>query len=177
MFDRMFSPGHEIGFSPDGRFLCMMNNLRENNCSVFDFSDPDPTQLEKDRPYRGSALGRQVSEPIPHGVLARQLEALSLRPSPVASHKRHHGRRYQYLEDQEGDPGHRPDLQTPAITYDGKYVVAPFSGFQRLSSGIAVIDAETDELIGILPSNGGHHDCVIIPTKLEHMKHTRSCTL
>ena len=33
-----------------------------------------------------------------------------------------------------------PDLQTPAITYDGKYVLAPFSGFQRLSSGIAVID-------------------------------------
>ena len=27
------------------------------------------------------------------------------------------------------------------------------------------------------PSNGGHHDCVIIPTALEHMKHTRSCTL
>jgi hypothetical protein len=54
---------------------------------------------------------------------------------------------------------------------------AASSGFQRLSSGIAVIDTETDELMGILPSNGGHHDCVIIPTKLEHMKHTRSCTL
>ena len=36
---------------------------------------------------------------------------------------------------------------------------------------------ETDELVGIWPSNGGHHDCVIIPTQLEHMKHTRSCTL
>ena len=70
-----------------------------------------------------------------------------------------------------------PDLQTPAITYDGKYVLTPFSGFQRQSSGIAVIDASTDTLVGILPSNGGHHDCVIIPTKLEHMKHTRSCTL
>jgi hypothetical protein len=70
-----------------------------------------------------------------------------------------------------------PDLQTPAITYDGKYVLAPFSGFQRLSSGIAVIDAATDELLGILPSSGGHHDCVIIPTELKHMKHTRSCTL
>ena len=70
-----------------------------------------------------------------------------------------------------------PDLQTPALTYDGKYVLTPFSGFQRQSSGIAVIDTSTDTLIGILPSNGGHHDCVIIPTKLEHMKHTRSCTL
>jgi hypothetical protein len=44
-------------------------------------------------------------------------------------------------------------------------------------SGIAFIDAETDELVGIWPSNGGHHDCVIVPTELEHMKHTRSCTL
>ena len=44
-------------------------------------------------------------------------------------------------------------------------------------SGIAVVDATTDELIGILPSSGGHHDSVIIPTTLEHMKHTRSCTL
>ena len=70
-----------------------------------------------------------------------------------------------------------PDLQTPAITYDGKFIVCPFSGFQRQSSGIAFIDAQTDELVGIWPSNGGHHDCVIVPTELEHMKHTRSCTL
>jgi thiocyanate desulfurase len=56
-------------------------------------------------------------------------------------------------------------------------VLCPFCGFQRLSSGIAVIDAEADELVGILPSNGGHHDCVIIPTLVEQMKHTRSCTL
>jgi thiocyanate desulfurase len=70
-----------------------------------------------------------------------------------------------------------PDLQTPALTYDGKYVLTPFSGFQRLSSGIAVIETATDRLIGILPSTGGHHDCVIIPTEMAHMKHTRSCTL
>jgi hypothetical protein len=70
-----------------------------------------------------------------------------------------------------------PDMQTLAVTYDGKYVVGVFSGFQRLSSGIAFIDAETDELVGIWPSNGGHHDCVIVPRTLEHMKHTRSCTL
>jgi hypothetical protein len=56
-------------------------------------------------------------------------------------------------------------------------VVGVFSVFQRLESGIAFIDVQTDELVGIWPSNGGHHDCVIIPTELEHMKHTRSCTL
>ena len=42
---------------------------------------------------------------------------------------------------------------------------------------LAFIDAETDELVGIWPSNGGHHDCVIILTKLEQMKHPRSCML
>ena len=52
-----------------------------------------------------------------------------------------------------------PDMQTLAVTYDGKYVVGVFSGFQRLESGIAFIDAQTDALVGIWPSNGGHHDC------------------
>jgi hypothetical protein len=70
-----------------------------------------------------------------------------------------------------------PDMQTLAVTYDGKYVIGVFSGFQRLESGIDEGDAQTDELVGIWPSNGGHHDCVIIPTELEHMKHTRSVTL
>src|SRR5262249_56599434 len=69
-----------------------------------------------------------------------------------------------------------PDLQTPAITYDGKYVLTPFSGFQRQSSGIAVIDTPTDTLIGILPSNADHHDSVIIATKLQHVRHTRART-
>ena len=40
-----------------------------------------------------------------------------------------------------------PDMQTLAVTYDGKYVIGVFSGFQRLESGIAFIDAETDELL------------------------------
>ena len=70
-----------------------------------------------------------------------------------------------------------PDVQTLAVTYDGKYLVGVFSGFQRLESGIFFVDAQTDELVGIWPSNGGHHDCVIIPRTLEDMKHTRSCTL
>jgi len=43
-----------------------------------------------------------------------------------------------------------PDLQTPATTYDGKYVLYPFSGFQRLSSGVAVIDAESDEFSDVI---------------------------
>ena len=47
VFDKIHSPGHEIGFSPDGKFLVMMNNLRENNCSVFSCTDPDPKKWRK----------------------------------------------------------------------------------------------------------------------------------
>ena len=47
VFDKIHSPGHEIGFSPDGRFLVMMNNLRENNASIFSCTDPDPTKWRK----------------------------------------------------------------------------------------------------------------------------------
>jgi hypothetical protein len=36
-----------FGFSPDNRFCVMMNNLRENNCSIFDSSDPDPRNWKK----------------------------------------------------------------------------------------------------------------------------------
>jgi hypothetical protein len=52
----------------------------------------------------------------------------------------------------------KQSLEPLAVTYDGKYLVGVFSGFQRLESGIFFVDAQTDELVGIWPSNGGHHD-------------------
>lgn len=176
-FDRIHSPGHEIGFSPDGNFLCMMNNLRENNCSVFRTSDSDPTKWTKCAHVEDPLWKGKYPNPF-HMVFSLDSSKLYLsvlHPAPAAS-----GimvvdtKTWTIIKEIQGIG---PDLQTPALTYDGKYVIAPFSGFQRLASGLAVIDAETDTLIGILPSSGGHHDCVIIPTELEHMKHTRSCTL
>ena len=177
VFDKIHSPGHEIGFSPDGRFLVMMNNLRENNCSVFSCEDPDPTKWRKIAHVEDPLWRGKYPNPF-HMVFSMDSSKLYLsilHPSPAYS-----GimvvdtKTWTILKEIQGIG---PDLQTPAITYDGKYVLTPFSGFQRQSSGIAVIDTSTDTLVGILPSNGGHHDCVIIPTKLEHMKHTRSCTL
>jgi hypothetical protein len=176
-FDKINSPGHEIGFSPDGKFLVMMNNLRENNCSVFSSADPDPRKWHKVAHVEDPLWRGKYPNPF-HMVFSidsSKLYLSILHPSPAYS-----GimvvdtKSWTILKEIQGIG---PDLQTPAITYDGKYVLTPFSGFQRQSSGIAVIDTSTDTLIGILPSNGGHHDCVIIPTKLEHMKHTRSCTL
>jgi hypothetical protein len=177
VFDKIVSPGHEIGFSPDGKFLCMMNNLRENNCSIFDSSDPDPTKWKKVAHVEDPLWRGKYPNPF-HMVFSidgSKLYLSVLHPSPAASGVMVVDTKTWTIKKEIQGIG--PDLQTPAITYDGKYVLVPFSGFQRLSSGIAVIDTETDELMGILPSNGGHHDCVIIPTKLEHMKHTRSCTL
>jgi thiocyanate desulfurase len=176
-FDKIFSPGHEIGFSPDGRFLCMMNNLRENNCGVFDSSDPDPTKWKKIAHIEDPLWHGKYPNPF-HMVFSLDSSKLYLsvlHPSPAASGIMVVDTTTWKIKKEIQGIG--PDLQTLSITYDGKYILAPFSGFQRLSSGIAVVDATTDELVGILPSSGGHHDSVIIPTKLEHMKHTRSCTL
>ena len=176
-FDKIFSPGHEIGFSPDGNFLCMMNNLRENNCGVFDTSDPDPRKWRKVAHIEDPLWRGKYPNPF-HMVFSidgSKLYLSVLHPSPAASGIMVVDTATWTIRKEIQGIG--PDLQTLAATYDGKYILAPFSGFQRLSSGIAVIDAETDELVGILPSTGGHHDSVIIPTELEHMKHTRSCTL
>ncbi|MGF7161879.1 hypothetical protein FHS85_003520 [Rhodoligotrophos appendicifer] len=176
-FDKIHSPGHEIGFSPDGKFLCMMNNLRENNCSIFSCADPNPKNWRKIAHVEDPLWRGKYPNPF-HMVFSldsKKLYLSILHPSPAYS-----GimvvdtETWTIIKEIQGIG---PDLQTPAITYDGKYVLTPFSGFQRQSSGIAVIDTATDTLLGILPSNGGHHDCVIIPTELAHMKHTRSCTL
>jgi thiocyanate desulfurase len=176
-FEKIRSPGHEIGFSPDGRFLCMMNNLRENNCSVFSSSDPDPRKWRKIAHVEDPLWRGKYPNPF-HMVFSldsKKLYLSVLHPSPAAS-----GIMVVDTDTwtiRKEIQGIGPDLQTPAITYDGKFVLCPFSGFQRLSSGIAVIETATDNLVGILPSSGGHHDCVIVPTELAHMKHTRSCTL
>jgi thiocyanate desulfurase len=86
VFDKIFSPGHEIGFSPDGRFLCMMNNLRENNCSVFDVRDPDPTKWKKTAHVEDPLWGGKYPNPF-HMVFSLDSSKLylsALHPSPAA---------------------------------------------------------------------------------------------
>ena len=53
----------------------------------------------------------------------------------------------------------------------------PFSGFQRMESGAFVFRQDTLEQVGYMPNFGGHHDCVIVPSKVEEMKFSRSCTV
>jgi hypothetical protein len=52
-----------------------------------------------------------------------------------------------------------------------------FSGFQRLSCGLFVFTQDTLEPVGYFPNFGGHHDCVIVPTKREHLLNSRCTTL
>jgi hypothetical protein len=82
-FDKIFSPGHEVGFSPDGKFLCMMNNLRENNCSVFDSSDPDPRNWTKVAHIEDPLwVGKWCS---PWTVRSFTFRSCTPRPPPAAS--------------------------------------------------------------------------------------------
>jgi thiocyanate desulfurase len=70
-----------------------------------------------------------------------------------------------------------PDCQPMSVTYDGKYVFQIFSGFQRLSAGVFVYRQDTLDPVGYLPNFGGHHDCVIVPTRVEHLRNSRCTTL
>jgi hypothetical protein len=70
-----------------------------------------------------------------------------------------------------------PDCQTMSVTYDGKYVLQIYSGFQRLSSGVFVFRQDTLDPVGFMPNFGGHHDCVIVPTRTEHLRNSRCTTL
>ena len=69
------------------------------------------------------------------------------------------------------------DTQTMHVTYDGKYVLAIFSGFQRLEGGTFIFTQDTLEPVGYIPNFGGHHDCVIIPRNNQELIHSRSTTV
>jgi hypothetical protein len=176
-FEGVKCPSHEAGFSPDGRWFTMMNNLRQNNIAVFDTSAADPAKWTKHTFVKDPAWVGESPSPfhMVYSMDGSKLFASTWVPSPE------HGtvvvvdtttwkivKKYLNVG---------PDVQTLAVTYDGKYLLAIFSGFQRLASGVFVIDAKTLEPVGYLPSPGGHHDCVIVPQKVEHLRNTRCTTL
>jgi hypothetical protein len=69
------------------------------------------------------------------------------------------------------------DTQTMHVTYDGKYVLQIFSGFQRLEAGVFVFRQDTLDPVGYMPNFGGHHDCVIVPSTVDQLKWSRCCTV
>lgn len=174
--DRVVSPAHQAGFSPDGKHFLFMNGVRQNNVMVWDSSNhADPASWKKkavveDPNWRGSYPntfhmvftpdGKKVyvtlwwPSPTPNGVAV--IDAVN----------------WKLLK--QIDVG--PDLHTLAITHEGNHVFGVISGYQKTGSGIFAIDTRSDEVIGLLPSPQGHHDCVIVPRDLKDLRTSRSTT-
>ncbi len=176
-FDDVKCVGHEAGFSPDGKHFTMMNNIKQNNMAVFDTSSPNPKDWKritfvKDKSWKGNY-------PCPFHLSfsmdGSKMFVSVLHPKPANSDCVVVDTGTWKIIKTFRDIG--PDCQTMSVTYDGKYVFQIFSGFQRLSSGAFIFTQDTLKPMGYLPNFGGHHDCVVVPTKVEQLKNSRCTTL
>lgn len=168
---------HEAGFSPDGARFTMMNNILQNNMPVFDTSDPDPRKWTKVTFVKDPAWVGDYPSPfhLCFSMDGSKMFVSVLYPKPASSSSVVVDTKTWKIVKKFENIG--PDCQTMAVTYDGKYVLQIFSGFQRLSSGLFVYTQDTLEPVGYLPNFGGHHDCVVVPTKIEHLRNSRCTTL
>lgn len=168
---------HEAGFSPDGKAFTMMNNITQNNMAVFDTSDPDPTRWKKTTFVKDPKWVGEFPSPfhLCFSMDGSKMFVSVLYPKPANSASVVVDTKTWKIIKKFENIG--PDCQTMAVTYDGKYVLQIFSGFQRLSSGLFVYTQDTLEPLGFMPNFGGHHDCVIVPTKVEHLVNSRCTTL
>ena len=176
-FDDIKCVGHEAGFSPDGKHYTMMNNIQQNNMAVFDTSDPDPLNWKKVTYVKDPAWVGEFPSPfhLCFSVDGSKMFVSVLYPKPHNSSCVVVDTRTWKIIKKFVNIG--PDCQTMSVSYDGKYVFQIFSGFQRLSAGVFIFRQDTLEPLGFLPNFGGHHDCVIIPTRNEHLKNSRCTTL
>jgi hypothetical protein len=176
-FDEVKNPAHEAGFSPDGRYFTMMNNLRQNNMPVFDTSDPNPRHWKKVTYVEDPEWVGEFPSPfhLTFSMDRSKLFVSVLSPKPRNSGSVVVDSKTWKIIKRFKDIG--PDCQTMSVSYDGKYVFQIFSGFQRLSCGLFVYTQDTLEPVGFFPNFGGHHDCVIVPTKVEHLLNSRCTTL
>lgn len=176
-FDKVLSVGHEAGFSPDGKFFTMMNNIKQNNMAVFDTSNKDPREWKRVAFVKDPEWVGDYPSPF---HLCFSMDGSKMFVSVLSPKGANSGccvvdtKTWKIIHKFK-DIG--PDCQTMSVSYDGKYVFQIFSGFQRLSSGVFIFRQDTLEPLGYLPNFGGHHDCVIIPTKVEHLRNSRCTTL
>jgi DNA-binding beta-propeller fold protein YncE len=152
-----------------------MNGVRENNIMVFDSTDPDPMKWKK------KAL---VTQPHWRGAYpntfhmgftpdAKKVYVTLWWPSPTPNGVAVvDAVNWKVIKEIEVGP----DAHTLGVTGDGKHVFGVISGYQKTTSGIYVIDVESDTLKGFLPSGQGHHDCVIIPRNKQELMISRSPT-
>ena len=177
VFEDVKCPSHEAGFSPDGKHFTMMNNLRQNNMPIFDTSDPDPRKWKKVTYVKDPDWKGEYPSPfhLCFSMDGSKMFVSVLSPKPANSGCVVVDTKTWKIVKKFDDIG--PDCQTMSVTYDGKYVLQIFSGFQRMGCGVFVFRQDTLEPVGFLPNFGGHHDCVIVPTKVEHLLNSRCTTL
>jgi hypothetical protein len=176
-FDDLKCVGHEAGFTPDGKHYLMMNNIRQNNMAVFDTSDLDPRKWKKVTFVKDPKWVGDFPSPfhLCFSMDGSKMFVSVLYPKPANSACYVVDTKTWQIIKKFENIG--PDCQTMAVTYDGKYVLQIFSGFQRLSSGLFVYTQDTLEPVGYLPNFGGHHDCVVVPTTNEQLLNSRCTTL
>ncbi len=176
-FDDIKCVGHEAGFSPDGKNFAMMNNIKQNNMAVFDTSSPDPKNWKRIAFVKDPAWKGDYPSPfhLCFSVDGSKMFVSVLYPKPALSGCVVVDTKTWQIIKKFQNIG--PDCQTMSVSYDGKYVFQIFSGFQRLSSGAFIFTQDTLEPLGYLPNFGGHHDCVVVPTKVEHLRNSRCTTL
>jgi len=176
-FDDLKCVGHEAGFTPDGKFFTMMNNIKQNNMAIFDTSDWDPRNWKKITYVKDSSWVGDFPSPfhLCFSMDGSKMFVSVLYPKPANSGSCVVDTKRWMIIKKFQNIG--PDCQTMAVTYDGKYVLQIFSGFQRLSSGLFIYTQDTLEPVGYLPNFGGHHDCVVVPSKIEDLRNSRCTTL
>lgn len=171
------NPIHESGFHPTGSHLCIMNNLRANNVAVFDTKDPDPRKWKRITFIRDPEWQGEFPSPfhLNYSIDGTKCFFTVLRPKPMRSDVVVVDTATWRIVKKFRNVG--VDCQTTCTTYDGKYALVIFSGFQRMESGVFVFRQDTLEQVGYMPNYGGHHDCVIVPSTVEQLKNSRSCTV
>lgn len=177
VIDRVYSPGHELGFSPDGNHLVMMNNGLENSVGIFDSSDPDPRQWRKIKQIIDPTWGKRYPSPFHMAFTpdSRKMYLVVLNPAPGRSG-------IMVVDTATWTPikelqNITQDMQSCTVTPDGKFLLVAVGGFQRYASGVFVLDVEKDEPVGFIPNPGGHHDLTLVPTSVEQLKFSRSCAM
>ncbi len=175
--DNVVTSGHECGFSPDGKWFTMTNNTRQNSMGVFNCEDRNPGNWKRVTVFKDSHWTGSTPSPfhITFSMDASKMFVSELHQKPAKSSivvvDTNTWTTIKRLENVG------IDTQTMHVTYDGKYVLAIFSGFQRLEGGTFVFTQDTLEPVGYIPNFGGHHDCVIIPRNNQELVHSRCTTV
>ena len=172
------NPAHEAGFNPSGKNFVIMNNLRANNVAVFDVADPDPRKWKRTTFVRHPEWKGEYPSPF-HLCFSKDGNYCYfsvLHPKPGKSDVVVVDTRTWKIVHEFKKVG--VDCQTQHITYDGKYVLQVFSGFQRMEAGVFVFEQQPPfKKVGYMPNFGGHHDCVVVPAKVDDLKWSRCCTV